>query len=198
MPDRHIDISTKAQALSLKLYGATNAEIFEATGIPQSTVSRILSKAKIRGFNPEESKLIKDEYLVDAERSGRPKKVDKSMKAVISRVKTDRYGREKTCQMIANELGNLSAMTVWRILRSAGMRKTKSTRKPGLTPAMKAARLAWAKKHENWELEDWKKVIFSDETSVVLGHRRGSYRVWRTPGINLTSVLIYYSVLIIK
>jgi hypothetical protein len=28
-------------------------------------------------------------------------------------------------------------------------------------------------------LEDWKRVIWSDETSVVLGQRRGTVRVWR-------------------
>jgi len=27
---------------------------------------------------------------------------------------------------------------------------------------------------------DWKRVIWSNETSVVLLHRRGSYRIWRT------------------
>jgi hypothetical protein len=28
-------------------------------------------------------------------------------------------------------------------------------------------------------LEDWKNVIWTDETSVVINHRRGGYRVWR-------------------
>jgi len=34
--------------------------------------------------------------------------------------------------------------------------------------------------HQDWSLEDWKKVVWSDETSVILGHRRGGVRVWRT------------------
>jgi hypothetical protein len=42
---------------------------------------------------------------------------------------------------------------------------------------MKMARLAFAIDHAHWTLDDWKNVIWSDETSVVLGHRRGSYRV---------------------
>lgn len=60
------------------------------------------------------------------------------------------------------------------------MRKTKPTRKPGLTKKMMADRLRFAKDHEHWTLEDWKNVIWTDETSVVLLHRRGGYRVWRT------------------
>lgn len=44
---------------------------------------------------------------------------------------------------------------------------------------MRDERLAWCKAHEDWTLEDWKDVIWSDETSIILLHRRGSYRIWR-------------------
>jgi len=64
-------------------------------------------------------------------------------------------------------------------LRAAGYRKTKPTRKPGLTQEMRSARLKWALEHKDWTLEDWKNVIWTDETSVVINHRRGGYRVWR-------------------
>jgi hypothetical protein len=40
----------------------------------------------------------------------------------------------------------------------------------------KAARLTWAIAHQDWTLEDWKNVILSDETIVVLGQRRGALR----------------------
>jgi len=40
-------------------------------------------------------------------------------------------------------------------------------------------RYAFALRYQHWTLEDWKSVIWTDETSDVLGHRRGSYRVWR-------------------
>jgi hypothetical protein len=46
---------------------------------------------------------------------------------------------------------------------------------------MKEARLQFALRYQYWTLEDWKNVIWSDETSVLLGHRRGSYKVWRRP-----------------
>jgi hypothetical protein len=45
---------------------------------------------------------------------------------------------------------------------------------------MKKACLEFALKYENWTLEDWKNVIWSDETSVVLNHCCGGYCVWRT------------------
>ena len=54
------------------------------------------------------------------------------------------------------------------------MHKVKRTVKPGLTAKMKKDRLAFALKYSCWTLNQWKQVVFSDVTSVVLGHRRGS------------------------
>jgi hypothetical protein len=45
---------------------------------------------------------------------------------------------------------------------------------------MKEARYQFALRYQHWTLEDWKAIIWSDETSVILGHRRGGHRVWRT------------------
>lgn len=96
----------------------------------------------------------------------------------------DRYGREKTGADLAGELSeelniDISATTVIRCLKKLGYPKTKPTRKPGLTQRMKDERLKWCQDHADWTLEDWKRVIWSDETSVLLGHRRGGYRIWR-------------------
>jgi len=41
--------------------------------------------------------------------------------------------------------------------------------KPGLSPENIAKRLAWAEKYKDWTIEDWKKVICSDECSVWIG-----------------------------
>ena len=46
---------------------------------------------------------------------------------------------------------------------------------------MKEARYQFALRYKDWTVDDWKKVIWTDETSCVLGSRRGNVRVWRTP-----------------
>jgi hypothetical protein len=46
---------------------------------------------------------------------------------------------------------------------------------------MQKKRLAWCLLYKDWTLEDWKNVIFTDETSVQMGGVRGKRRVWRTP-----------------
>ena len=61
------------------------------------------------------------------------------------------------------------------------MRPRKTTKRPGLTAAMMKARYEFALKYEHWTIEDWKRVIWTDETSVCLGVRRGKIRVRRTP-----------------
>jgi hypothetical protein len=100
------------------------------------------------------------------------------------RARNDRYGREKSCADLAGELSeegiDISASTIRRILKKAGFRKTKPTRKPGLTKKMMETRLQLCLRHKDWTLEDWKVVIWSDDTAVVLLHRRRGYRVWRT------------------
>jgi transposase len=175
------DNTTRAQALALKLAGFSNAKITSITGIQTRTLNLLYQKAILRGLEPSEDAKLLDIHVQDAVRSGRPKKQTDIKEEVLSKVRTDRYGREKTCTQIAAEVGGVSDTTVWRILRASGLKKTKPTRKPGLTEAMKKARLQFALDHQNWTLEDWKRVIWSDETSVVIGFRRGGYKVWRTP-----------------
>jgi hypothetical protein len=165
--------------------GKSSAAIHELTGISISQINRIYSRAVGRGFEPNVIPLvILDEHLTDAPRSGRPtKQTEENRQLVISKVTLDRYGRERTCADIAVDLSQIgieiSGSTIRRILKNAGFRKTKPTRKPGLTAKMKKERLDFCLAHKDWTLEDWKNVIFSDETSVVLCCRRGGYRIWR-------------------
>lgn len=177
-------LSTRALIVCLKspFVGKSTSEIAEETGLSARTINSIYARAIERGFEPNAPLRIDDRFLVDAPRSGRPRK--EVAETLIQKVRRDRYGREKSCADLAGDLSqegiNISATTVWRVLKKAGFKKTKPTRKPGLTQKMRAERLQWCKDHEQWTLEDWKNVIWSDETSVVLLHRRGGYRLWRT------------------
>jgi transposase len=178
-------IARRATVVALKAYTPkSSAEIAALTDLSVPSVNRIYAEAIKRGFDPHRT-MVDNQYVEDKPRSGRPTKQDPStVDIILSKVRLDRYGREKTCADIAGDLSklgiNISGATVYRVLKNAGFRKTKPTRKPGLTKKMRAERLAWCLAHESWTLEDWKNVIFSDETSVILLHRRGGYRIWRT------------------
>jgi hypothetical protein len=66
---------------------------------------------------------------------------------------------------------------VYRVLKEHGYGVYKRTIKPGLTKKQMAERLKWCLEHKDWTLEDWKNVIWTDETSVQLGGVRGRRRV---------------------
>lgn len=72
-----------------------------------------------------------------------------------------------------------SRTSVWRFLRANGFRNVKLSAKPGLNKAQRMRRLEFAISVRDWTIEDWKKVVWSDETSVVLGAVRGKRRLWR-------------------
>lgn len=141
------DIATRAVVVALKspYIGKTTVEISKITSLSIQKINQIYARAIERGFNPELPHLIiRDEWLRDAPRSGRPTKQTPSIQdQILTKVRHDQYRQEKTCADIDQELSNsdtgvnISPMTVWRILRKAGMKKTKPTQKPGLTKKMR-------------------------------------------------------------
>lgn len=171
------DLITRAQAVILKSIGETLEVINQQTGINIRQVRNIYNKATERGWSPGTPLLTI--HLQDAPRSGRPRKITPLLEAeIIEAIQQDRYGREQTVRQLSDRYG-ISHNSIWKILRKKKFRKTKPTRKPGLTKAMKEARYQFAKRYEHFTLEDWKRIIWTDETSIMLGHRRGGYRVWR-------------------
>jgi hypothetical protein len=55
-------------------------------------------------------------------------------------------------------------------------------KKPLLTRSHKAKRLAWAKKYSKWTIDDWKRVVFSDETKINIWGSDGCKYYWARPG----------------
>ncbi|GFW60935.1 transposable element Tcb2 transposase [Trichonephila clavipes] len=51
-----------------------------------------------------------------------------------------------------------------------------------LTPGHRKLRLQWCQARSIWNVRDWQKVVFSDESRLVLGTDDNRVRVWRRPG----------------
>lgn len=95
--------------------------------------------------------------------------------------------RTVTGTMLKNELkiaSNvlISSRTARRRLKEAGLSNRRPAKKPLLTREHRVARLRFARNHQNWTVDDWKSVLFSDETRVNLKSSDGRERVWRRPG----------------
>lgn len=70
---------------------------------------------------------------------------------------------------------NVHVTTVRRRLLAAGRKARRPIKKQLLTTAMCKKRLAWAKAHANWTIEDWKNVMFSDETHFFVQGQKVPY-----------------------
>ncbi len=50
---------------------------------------------------------------------------------------------------------------------------------PLLSAKYRKRRLQFAQAHQNWTIEDWKNVAWSDESRFLLRHSDGRVRIWR-------------------
>lgn len=66
--------------------------------------------------------------------------------------------------------------SIWRLTHEMGLRKWRKMNRPYLTPIHAAKRLNWALTYRHFTPEDWKRVFWSDETTVERG--QGARKEW--------------------
>ena len=76
----------------------------------------------------------------------------------------------------------ISDQTVRNRLHEGGMRARRPLVGPVLTAQHRAARLAFARNHQNWQLRHWRPVLFTDESRCTLTACDRRERVWRRRG----------------
>ncbi|GFX36588.1 HTH_Tnp_Tc3_2 domain-containing protein [Trichonephila clavipes] len=72
--------------------------------------------------------------------------------------------------------------TISRHLAEANLKSKRLFRALPLTPEHRQLRLQWCQASTMWNVTDWQKVVFSDESRFVLGTDDNRVRVWRRPG----------------
>jgi transposase len=123
---------------------------------------------------------LKNKTISNGRSPGRPKKLAeyklRMLEKHIRKTPTDSRSR------IIEKLGlGCSPQTLSKYLHKMGFRKFKKIKKPLVIHRHQKERLQWAKKYRNWTYRQWKKVLFSDESSVELW-KKYTERVWRKPG----------------
>ena len=79
---------------------------------------------------------------------------------------------------------DISGTTLRRRLRENGIRPYWSASKPAITDGDCQARLAFARRYENWTADDWKRAIFMDE-STAQSFSNAKKRVFRRKNTRL-------------
>ncbi|GFY36488.1 transposable element Tc1 transposase [Trichonephila clavipes] len=72
--------------------------------------------------------------------------------------------------------------TISRHLAEANLKSKRPFRALPLAPDHQYLRLQWCQARSIWNVTDWQKVVFSDESRFVLGTDDNRVRVWRRPG----------------
>ena len=98
----------------------------------------------------------------------------------------------KIAKSLAEKGYSASSSTVYRHLtKNLGARAFKRPQIPRITERIKGNRLLFARNHKNWTVEDWRKVLWLDESPFELFStlNRQNDRVWSKNGKKITPVL---------
>jgi len=153
--------------------GTSAASISRSLHIHSTTVDRIRSSMRPSLVKPK---------------GGRPSKISKSNKRFIRRLVLS--GKAETAPQVATQLKTASNVTVSldtirRALKDVGLKAVTKKKKPLLLERHKKARLEFAKRYRNWTVDDWKRVIWSDESKINRLGSDGRKWVWKDKGAGL-------------
>jgi transposase len=138
---------------------------------------------------------IRKKYLSDLPKSfgGRPTKLSNHDIRHATRLLGS--GEAETAPQVAKRLEEIkditiSPQTVRNFLKRAGLKAVGKKKRPYLKHSHRKARMDFAEKYQHWTVEDWKRVIWSDETKINRFGSDGKKWVWKRQGEQLNKRLI--------
>jgi transposase len=158
--------------VSLLKEGKSARQVAQLLRIGRSTVDRVATKHGIQ----------------KVKKLGRPKKLKPTN---VTHCVTEIYrNRAKTATELSISLRSdqkieVHRTTVARALKAAGLKSGEKKSKPLLSKKNIRDRLDFAKTHKDWTEEDWKRVIFSDETKINRFNADGKTWCWFRDGEEL-------------
>jgi len=171
MGKKSIQPYIRAQAVALYQSGLNPSKISKQLKISRGCVRNAITKFEQHGV------------FEDLKRSGRPKALSERDVRDLKRLVTgdNRLSVAKiTSDLNVSRPKQVSKDTVRRCLRKLGYEYAVKIKKPWLTAKHKKARVEWCKQHQHWTVYDWRKVIFSDESTFYVLKRKNQVKIWRT------------------
>lgn len=139
--------------------GDSERDISEKTGYGNTTIHNIITKYR------------ETSAISVAPRSGRPKKITewdkRHLKTIL--VKNRREPEEKIREIFIESTGNVVCRrTMQETLYEMGYNSRTALRKPNVSEHNRKIRLNWARERRLWTTDDWKKVVWSDESRFTM------------------------------
>ena len=172
---QHTSRDDRLQVQILRRAGHTYKEVMRLTGL---TWRQVQYAATAPNITPRK-------------RSGRPPILtNQQVEELIEFVCVSAQNRRLSWAALPNALGwNCSEYAIRHALRKAGFSRRPALRKPPISEKTRALRLEFAREHQNWTTEQWKHILFSDETWVTGGPHRKTW-VTRRAGEELDPTCI--------
>ncbi|RLU18397.1 hypothetical protein DMN91_008754 [Ooceraea biroi] len=155
-----LSIEKRAAVTVLHNDGRSVRYIVDKLNIPRSTVSDASTRFQRTGCNKNKA------------RTGRPRVTSKSEDQsliLMSKMNRKLTAPEIQSRFNENHEHQISVTTVKDRLHKAGLWSRVSTRKLLLRHGNRANRLQWAQNHKDWTIENWKRVLWTDESTEVRG-----------------------------
>ncbi len=80
---------------------------------------------------------------------------------------------------------SISERTARRTLKQMGYSSRRPHRVPLLSAKNRKRRLQFTQAHQNWTIEDWKNVVWSDESRFLLRYSDDRVRIWHKEHENM-------------
>ena len=158
----------RLQALNLVEAGISTKEAAWITGISISIINRLKQKACENEFDPAESTKLNIKHVQDRFRFERFAKIISEKKAsIIQYMKKNKNTHESFVVEIMN-IYDVFAFIILKLLKWNKFKSCKTTKKSPLNDHMKIQWLKWCLNHEKWILQNWKNIIWTNKTNVVL------------------------------
>ena len=168
----HTTPEERVQILLSLQNGHTTRQIAKSTNISPSTVSCINKRWR------------EQHSLKDAPKPGRPPTINEPIKnKIVNLITSRRCSSAPEVQKCIEEKENISisSPTIRHILHANGLVSRIKRKNPYLSSKHRKRRLEFAKEHEHWTIEDWSKIIWSDESKFKIFGSDGKQYYWKRP-----------------
>ncbi|EIE75540.1 hypothetical protein RO3G_00244 [Rhizopus delemar RA 99-880] len=179
---KQVSQDTVVRAISLLKQGKSVREVEGVTVLSKSTVGRL---RKTHCFGLHKPKCGRRKILSASDERYCVRQVTKNRMSSATKVAKE----------LEKDTGRkVSAETVCRTLRKAGLGAIEKPKKPLLSAKNIRKRLSWCMSHKDWTIDDWKRVVWSDETKVNIFNSDGRTWTWIRSGESLKSYHVKMSV----
>jgi transposase len=167
---RSISAAQRSSVISLLNEGYSHRQIQSSTGLGKGTVGRISKEVDVDKENNS---------------GGRPSKLStRDKQSIIRQISSGKLENAVQATQFINSIipNPVTPQTVRNALKEGGFYSATKRKVPMLKQTHRQRRLKFAHYHENWTVEDWKRVLWTDETKINHIGSDGKVYVWKQRG----------------